>query len=196
MSGWDDDLVDSFLADVGEDAALLAGALAGAESGTESAPRPSLKAEILGAVSLAGRFDRFAEKVAELLDVKLGEAKGMLDRVHEAEIWKHGLVPDVSLYDVDGGPRVENAITGFVRMPQGTPFPEHAHLGTETALIIQGSAVNERGELWQVGDVVEMGAGSSHSFQARPGPDLLFLVVVEEGLTIGDLVLGPDSPEI
>jgi len=190
MNPWEDELVDPFLAEIGgEDVSPLVRAL----SADEAAPRVSLKDAILSKLSATGRFDRFIDRVSELLDVPPDGAKAMLDAIHIDDSWHTGLLPDVHLYDVDGGPSVQNAITGFVRMAQGTPFPEHEHVGEETALIIQGSAVDNHGELWRVGDVVVMNPGTDHSFQARPGPDLLFLVVVQQGLKIGELELGPDT---
>ncbi len=192
MSGWEDDLVDPFLAEIGEDVPSLVGAL-GADA---EAPGASLKDRILAGLSHEGRFDRFIEQVSELLEVDAAGAKSMLDAIHDEGSWHTGLLPDVHLYDVDGGPSVQNAITGFVRMAQGTPFPEHEHMGEETALIVQGSAIDSRGELWRVGDVVTMEAGTDHSFEARPGPDLLFLVIVQKGLRVGGAEFGPDSNDL
>jgi quercetin dioxygenase-like cupin family protein len=80
-------------------------------------------------------------------------------------------------------------------MPQGAVFPEHKHLGDEAVLVVQGSFEDGvSGRVYRAGDVVRMGAGSSHDFRARPGPALVYLVVLAEGLQIGDAVFGPDDP--
>ena len=192
MSGWEDDLVDPFLAELGEgDVPSLVDALA-----SEAKAPPSLRGELLAKLTHTGRFDRFIERVSELLDVDDRHAKSMLDAIHEEGSWHTGQLPGVHLYDVDGGPKVENAITGFVRMAQGTPFPDHEHMGQETALIVQGSAIDSRGELWRVGDVVVMEPGTDHAFEARPGPDLLFLVIVQRGLKVGGVEFGPSTNDL
>lgn len=193
MTDWDDDLVDRFLAELRSgDAAALVTAL-----GRDGpAPLPSLRDRLLVSAELDGRFDRFIERAAGMLDVDPERAKALLDGIGRGESWYQGLVPEVKLYDITGGPNVANAITGFVRMPAGVPFPEHGHLGVETQLIIQGSGIDHRGEIWRPGDVVVNTHADLHSFRARPGPDLVFLVVAQSGIRIGDLVLGPDDPRV
>lgn len=193
MSAWEKDLVDPFLADVeDEQVAALLEALAGA---AVSPPR-SLRDRIMASADLDGRFDRFLDSVAELLDVDSSRARSLLDGIGRSESWYQGLVPDVKLYDIEGGPSVSNAITGFVRLPEGVSFPEHGHLGLETSYILQGSAEDNHGAIWRPGDVVVRASDHVHSFRARPGPDFLFLVVAQQGIQIGDLVIGPDDPRM
>ena len=203
MSGWEDELVDAFLAEVEDDAvegdavegdgpAILVEALAGAAE----TPAPGLRERIMASAVLDGRFDRFIPNVAELLDIDAERAKELLDGIGKDESWYVGLVPDVSLYDVEGGPAVQNAITGFLRLPAMVPFPEHGHLGTELSLIIQGSGIDDRGRIWNVGDIVERTEDDVHSFHARPGPDLVFLVVVQNGIELGGQKIGPDDPRM
>lgn len=193
MSGWDEDLEDPFLAELSaEEATALVLALA-RES---AAPAPALRDRIMASAQLDGRFDRYLAQTARLLDVDEDSARALLDGIGRGDVWYQGLVPDVKLYDVDGGPAVSNAITGFVRMPAGVPFPEHDHLGTESALIIQGTAEDHRGEIWRPGEVVVLEPGQVHSFRARPGPDFVFLVVVQDGIKIGDQTIGPDDPRM
>ncbi|MCA9607046.1 MAG: cupin domain-containing protein [Myxococcales bacterium] len=192
MSGWEDDLEDPFLAELSvQDTAALSEALV-----EGAAPPPSLRDRIMAAASLEGRFERYVATTARLLDVDEDRARGLLDGIGRGEVWYQGLLPDVSLYDIEGGPAVENAITGFIRMPAGTPFPEHDHLGKESALILQGSAEDHRGVIWRPGEVIVLEAGQVHSFRARPGPDLVYLVVVQNGIKIGDQTFGPDDPRV
>jgi hypothetical protein len=40
-----------------------------------------------------------------------------------------------------------------------------------------------------------MPAGSQHSFTAAPGPDLVYLGVVQQGFTVEGSLFGPDSPD-
>jgi len=191
MTEWEPELLDPFLADVGEDVRPLLEAFSGPVE-----PPPDLKDRLLSAARLEGRFDRFAARVADLLDVDEAKAKAILDGVGERDNWYGGLVPDVLLYDVDGGPRVRNAITGLLRIPGGVTFPEHEHLGTEQTLILQGSGLDHRGDIWRVGELVVEEPGEPHVIEARPGPDLVFLVVIQNGVRIGDTELGPNDPRV
>jgi quercetin dioxygenase-like cupin family protein len=195
VSRWEDDLVDPFLADVPEDADV--GALVESLGGSPEAPSAELRAKLLGEVGTEGRFERFVATAAEILDVDEGEMRRLLDGIADDANWHGSPFPDVNLFDVEGGPRVAGAITGFVRMPAGAAFPEHHHLGDETVLVLQGSCEDGvSGEVVRPGDVARRAAGTAHDFRARPGPDLVFLVVVQRGLRIGDVELGPNAPEI
>ncbi len=194
MSRWEDELVDPFLVDVGE--ATEVESMVGIASG-EVAPHASLRDAILGAAALEGRLDRFAAVVAELLDVSEDRASQLLDGIVRAESWTEGPVPGVSLYHVEGGPRVAGAVTGFTRMPAGVVFPEHEHLGDEVVLVLQGSFEDGvSGRVHRPGERVRMPAGSTHDFRARPGPALVYLVVLEGGVRIGDQVLRADDQRL
>lgn len=194
MSRWEDELVDPFLSDVSEED--VEGVVSAIDRElAEVAPAPSLRDALLSIARTEGRFDRFARVVAELLDVSEARATELLDGIAREDVWVGSPIPDVRLYHLEGGPKVAGAITGFVRMPQGAVFPEHKHLGDEAVLVVQGSFEDGvSGRVYRAGDVVRMGAGSSHDFRARPGPALVYLVVLAEGLQIGDAVFGPDDP--
>ncbi len=194
MSRWEDDLVDPFLADL-EDQAVELGALALALE--DVAPPASLRDAILGAARIEGRLDRFAALVAELLDVSEARASQLLDGIARPESWTEGPAPGVTLYHVEGGPRVAGSVTGSVHMPAGAEFPEHEHLGEEAVLVVQGSFEDGvTGAVHRPGDVVRMPAGSAHSFRARPGPALVYLVVLGVGVRIGELVMRADDPRL
>ena len=194
MSRWEDELVDPFLADVSEeDVDRMASALE--RELAEVTPAPSLRDALLSMARTEGRFDRFAPVVAELLDVSEARATELLDGIARDEVWVDSPIPDVRLYHLEGGPKVAGAITGFVRMPQGAVFPEHQHLGDEAVLVVQGSFEDGvSGRVYRAGDVVRMAAETSHDFRARPGPSLVYLVVLAEGLKIGEMVIGPYDP--
>lgn len=194
MSGWEDDLIDPFLAEVPEDADLegLVGATADA-----AAPPPDLRARLLAGAIVEGRFDRFVDAAAELLDVGAGRMRVLLDSIGDPSSWYGSKIPGVELIDLEGGPKVQNAITGFVRMSAGAEFPEHSHLGVEHVLVLQGSFLDgASGEIHRVGDVIELPEGAPHGFRVRPGPDLVYMVVAQTGIRIGDEDIGPDDPRI
>ena len=141
-----------------------------------------------------GRHARFASKVAQLLDVEEDAALGMLRAIDEPASWEEGFLPGMELFHVQGGPAVSAAITGFVRLPAGSHFPDHRHLGEEQVLILQGFC-RDGDQTVGPGTVLPRPAGSAHSFDVLEGSaDLLYLAIVNEGLEVGDLVLRADDP--
>ncbi len=147
------------------------------------APATASRGRLLGALA-PDRFQRFAPAVARLLDVPSSVAAKMLSDVDTGDQFEPGPLPGTLFHWVQGGPRVTKAMTGFVRMPQGTKFPDHKHLGDETVLLIQGSCVDGEGAVARPGDTLVQPQGSTHGFAVRPGPDLLYLAVVFEGIEI------------
>ena len=97
-------------------------------------------------------------------------------------------LPGISFCWVEGGPSVQDAVRGFVRVESGVAFPEHEHFGEENVLVLQGSYTDSvTGEVFRPGDIATMSAGSSHGFVVPAnGPDLLKLSVVRKGLRAGD----------
>jgi quercetin dioxygenase-like cupin family protein len=199
VSRWEDELVDAFVAELGEVDGPGVDALITAWSDGLGAlsPRLELRERLLRSAPSEGRYERFVAQVAALMDLDARGAAALLDGIDRPSSWVPGPLPDVSLYHVQGGPRVADAITGFVRLPQNAVFPEHRHLGDEAVLVVQGSFVDGvTGAIHRPGDVVHMPAGSAHDFRARPGPALVYLVVVRDGVQIGDVVMRADDPRM
>jgi len=153
---------------------------------------PPLRSRILTGARAAGRLARFATTTAEFLDVSIEQAKELLARIDDASAWQMEL-PGVSFLWVQGGPRVANAIRGFMRVAAGCQFPEHEHLGQELALVLQGGFEDaSRGLVFRPGDIDLMPPGTSHAFRALPdGPDLVQLAVTQIGLRALGTVFGP-----
>lgn len=171
-----------------EDAALIS------VSGlTPVSPPAALFERIAQETATQPRFDRFAQSVASLLDLEIDQAKYLLGRLGDAAAWQPGFFRGMELQHAEGGPRVRDAVTGFVRLTEGSVFPEHHHLGDERILVLQGRC-QDGDEVHGPGDVIEMAAGTSHSFRVCPGPDFVYLAVVHDGLRIGDWTIGPDDP--
>ena len=91
-----------------------------------------------------GRFARFAAQVAELLDIDEGKANALLDGIAVPDNWYDSPIEPIRLYDLEGGPKVQAAIRGFVSMPAGSAFPEHEHLGTEHLVVPAAKKRNEK----------------------------------------------------
>lgn len=193
MSRVPDDAVDVFLAETtGGDAgaidvlAQLAGELA------PSAPSPAARARLLEAAAERGRFDRFAEAVAELLTMDYASALAVLDRMERADDWLP-LLPAARTLPVPVGPALADTWrAAFMRIRAGGCLPDHEHFGRERSLVLQGHCV-ESGDPARIvgpGEVIDMAPASSHAVRVCDGPDLLVLAVVEHGFAAGDLVVG------
>lgn len=155
-------------------------------------PPSGMREKLLASIATQGRFARFAEATAKMLDLGIDQAKALLDRLHDLSLFENEL-PGISFYWCEGGPAVANAVRGFVRVAAGTNFPEHEHLGDEIVLVLQGSFVDTtRGITFHAGDSDIMKAGTSHSYYVpEGGPDLLKLSVTQVGLRAMGLTYSP-----
>lgn len=152
---------------------------------------------LVASLDTAGRFDALVDRVADMLDIDRDAARAMLDRAGLVEHYEPSPFPGVRLLHVVGGPRVSRAITGFIRIEANAAFPDHHHLGAETVLIVQGSCLDmPAGAIYRAGDVVYGKPGEAHTVIARPGPDLVYAVVLFDGLRIGETELHPGDPRI
>lgn len=157
------------------------------------APSLGLRGRLMQSTA-SGRLARFAVRVAALLDLGAAEAAALLDAVDRPSSWGPGPGPGIALFHVAGGPAVRGAITGFVRIERGQAFPSHRHLGSEAVLVVQGALRDDTsGAVVRTGDVARMPAGSEHALSVVPGPALVYLAVVADGVDIGGLVLRPDD---
>lgn len=180
-----DDLADDAIAP--DDLAELFTALSRALP-PQPAP-PGLRARLLAAVAAPEhRFGPFAARLARLIDVAHDRARALLTDLARPDIWQPFL-PAVDLVHLPGGPAVAGADVGFVRLAAGATFPMHRHLGDERVLILQGAFKDSDGTTHHAGAELHQPPGSSHSFTALPGPDLIYAVVVF-GVEI------PDAPPL
>jgi len=150
------------------------------------------RARLLDAVASGGRLWRFDEKVAALLDITREAARQLLDLLDTTAIWEHPM-PGVSIYWVTGGPRVEGALCGFLRISPGMRFPEHEHLGDETVLVLQGGMLDpDTGTVVRPGEYDQRKIGTSHVVAVpEGGVDLLMLAVVFDGLSVHGIRITP-----
>jgi quercetin dioxygenase-like cupin family protein len=160
-------------------------------------PRTNLRSALMTTLPTS-RFERFTQQVGALLDIDHGQALTLLNGIDDVNSWEAGLMPGMALYHVEGGPAVERAITGFIRLESAQCFPPHTHLGDESVMVLQGYYVDDvSGREYGPGDIARLPAGSSHSFSVlAKSTGLLYLAVVQEGLQIGDDVLLFDDPNM
>jgi putative transcriptional regulator len=159
-------------------------------------PSPDLRARIMGDLAPAARLTRFADAVAGLIDVAVDRARELLAGIDDAANWTPGPAPGVELFHIDGGPATANAIVGFIRVAAGGDFPEHKHLGEEKVFVLQGGFEDSAGSVYEPGDLAVETADTEHHFQACDGPELIYLVVAEQGIEMFGETIGPDDPEL
>jgi mannose-6-phosphate isomerase-like protein (cupin superfamily) len=193
----DEDMIDPFLSELAEAGVSKAEAMDILTFALGPAPLPDgLRARILASVAAEPRFAAFAEQVAKLVDVTVERARRLIAAIDDPSSWGPSAVPLMQLYNFDGGPRVANAITGFIRMPPDSTFPLHEHVGDEVVLVLRGSFRDSRGQTVGQGEIATSPAGSAHAFTVESGPELLYLVVVQGGVRLGGETYGPDDPRL
>jgi len=186
------DEADPFLADLVASEGTHALELLGHVLAPAEAPCAALRERLLAAATHEGRLWRFASEVAELLDVSLERARALLDRLDDPSVWTV-VSPGIALFWVEGGPRVQSATRGFVRIAAGVRTPDHEHVGRETMFVLQG-ALHDLGNglVGRPGDLLQNEGGSSHAIEALPhGVDVLQLAIAEGGIRIGGTLFGP-----
>lgn len=165
------------------DALRVTGALPSALG--EEKPPPTLRSRLLQTISSpVERFAPFQDKVADMIDLGVERARELLATIADKSSWEAGPLPGVELIHFDGGPRVAHADVGFVRVPAGTHFPHHRHLGVERGMILAGTYRDSDGKLLGPGDIDEKQPGTEHSYDVSPDSDLVILVVLDQGIEI------------
>jgi quercetin dioxygenase-like cupin family protein len=177
--------LDAFLSDISELEALDPSQLTAALDEGEPTS-DDLRSRLMAALPETSRFERFADTVSQLLDIDRTRAERLLDQLDNRALF-YPMLPGIELYWVEGGPRVANAVRGFVRIAAGLEFPEHEHHGEEHVLVLQGAFRDpSQNRTFRPGEVSVMQVGTSHMhIVPEDGPDLLILSVIQEGVTVG-----------
>lgn len=176
--------LDAFLREVADAAAAADHALVPLSDDLEPiAPSPELRDRMLLAARADDRLGHYAPRIAAELDIDETSARALIARIDDPNAWFE-LLPGISLLPAAGGPRVDRALRGFVRVRAGVEFPLHEHYGEESVMIMQGYyADSVTGEVFGPGDTPVQAEKSQHSFTVlADGPDLLGLVVAHGGL--------------
>lgn len=160
--------------------ALAAFAIA---STTAEVPSPALRDRILASRRRPGKYGIFADRIARLFDLPIARAEELMQRIERADAWTPFFVDGVQMIPVVGGPKCEGAIATLVRIEPGARFPEHAHRGDETMLVLDGG-FHETGEgvaapreAWR-GDEIVRADGTEHALFGLPGVPCVAAVVI------------------
>jgi putative transcriptional regulator len=155
---------------------------AAAEADTVAEGLTGAPASVLAALDQklegAGRFEHLLDRVAELYDLSLDDARKVVSAVDKASSWATELAQGVWLCPVTAGPKVQGAFTVLVKVEPGAVFPTHTHGGRERVLILEGGYRDISGvEFWR-GELDERDVGTSHSFTGLEGLGCLCAAVM------------------
>lgn len=148
-------------------------------------PSATARQRLLDAIAAGGRFDDFAERVAELFDLPASKARDYLDRLDDPARWMVGPGHGVFMLPVRPGPRAAGTMSGFVKVAPGSEFPHHTHNGDETNIVLQGACADPDGTVYRRHMQMEFAAGSAHSFTAIEDVDFIVAVRLAGGFTLG-----------
>jgi len=150
-------------------------------AGAPKAPPPtSLRDRLLASRQRGGKFGIFADRVARLFDLPIAEAEELMTRIEKDEAWNPFIVEGVEMIPITAGPKCAGSIATLVRIQPGSTFPEHAHVGDETMLVLDGGFIEPSGtkeEAWR-GDEVFRTEGTDHALVGLPGKPCVAAVLI------------------
>lgn len=150
------------------------------------APPPALRTRILDDAK-PPRLAAMIDKLSSLFDVGRAKARAILDRIDDPAAWMDGPVPDSWVMPIDGGgPKVQGAFIGFVKMGPSVKWPGHRHLGRELMLVLEGGFKQDDGVEVHPGDLHIMEEGSAHTFTIFDDETCISAAVVFGGVTFED----------
>lgn len=147
------------------------------------APPADVKARLMASVG-GGRFEKFADRMAKLLDVTIERARELLGLIERPASWENP-VPGVSLIHFEGGPAYAAADCGFVRIAPGCKFPWHTHRGEEVSVILSGTMRDADGRLLRAGDELVHQQGTQHDLVNDGDADVIYVARAMNGIEVG-----------
>ena len=165
----------------GEIAATRDALAALAVAGSSPRPPPSaLRDRLVASRSRSGKYGIFADRIARLFDLTMPDAEALMTRLEEPSAWMPFLVDGLELIGVETGPKCAGAIATVVKLEPGTRFPEHAHNGEETMVVLDGGfhePLPGGEEVWR-GEEIFRDDGTEHHLVALPGVPCIAAVVI------------------
>jgi putative transcriptional regulator len=152
------------------------------EAAGEVQPDVAVRARLLASTTTAGAaVVRFAPQVADLYDLSVDAARGLLARVDDASAWRP-LMPGIDCLKVEPGTRHSGVQCNLVRIAPGTSFPWHRHLGEEVSLVLHGGAHMSDGKDLLPGDMLVVGDETEHDFSIDPDGDTCIVAIRMAGI--------------
>jgi quercetin dioxygenase-like cupin family protein len=138
------------------------------------APPPALRGRVLESVAGPGRFAPLAAALGRVTDLGAEAIAALLAKIDDAAAWSDAPFAGVRYFHFTPGAGAPVVEAGFVRLTPGARFPHHKHLGREVTFVVDG-LLEDRGQVYGPGSVVESAAGTEHDYTAGPGRDLVIV---------------------
>lgn len=139
-------------------------------------PPPGLKRRLMASVA-QDRFLPFLAQAARFTGLALDTMRDVLRRIDDPKAWEELGVAGLLAIHFEPGPAFAGADAGFLKMPAGSRFPLHRHLGPEVGLVLQGRMLDSDGQIYLPGDVTSRTQDDPHTFAAGDESELVLLVV-------------------
>lgn len=150
---------------------------------TPVAPDPDLVNQLLASTG-GGKFEKFAARMAQLVDLTLDRTRQLLGMAERKTSWGEE-APSVFLIHFDAGPAAATADCGLIRIAPGGVFPPHLHRGEEHSLVLQGTLRDGAdGKLYRPGDELVYAPGSAHLLTVDGDEDVIFVARAFDGIEL------------
>lgn len=138
----------------------------------------NLRAQLVAAHSSSDRIGLFRARLADMFDLSATAVETLLQQLaaKPSSPWENLPLSGALALHFQGGPAVGSDECGLVFLEPGTTFPEHAHVGEEVTLVLQGEIREDNGHVSLPGDVRRCGPNSRHAFTAQGSEPLIFAV--------------------
>ena len=162
----------------------------------EDRPSESLRQRILDAAEPGARFFDLSDHVRDVLDIDEETTAELFAAIDDESNWVPFPGYDIAFFyfpfaDIEPGDAVDAQFVSILRVGRGETFPEHRHLGRERIFMLQGTMVEDDGEVFHRGDYIDHDDDTEHTFRVPDdSPALVGIVLVERGLEIGGVPLG------
>jgi putative transcriptional regulator len=145
-------------------------------------PPDALRARIFAAADRAAPYRRFLAPFARCFDLSDGPLHALLARMDDPAAWTAGLREVVAFLHFDAGPGLRTEAgtphCGIARMRTGARIPAHRHTAREITFVLRGTLSDDRGRIFEPGDVLDMPPGSSHALAIAGEEDALVAVLL------------------
>jgi hypothetical protein len=145
-----------------------------------AAPSAAARGRLLAALDAGARYAPFLRDLAQAFDLSLDRIRELFDEIDVPSAWEAGPFPGVSVMHFDSGPNVVAPDTGFVRLPAGTYFPYHEHLGPELNYVMEGALRDDDGSIYLPGEALIKSKEQGHELWVVEGADCLLAVVQDQ----------------
>ncbi|MFO0678566.1 MAG: cupin domain-containing protein [Polyangiaceae bacterium] len=154
----------------------------GSDGLDDVAPR-SLRERILASTSRPGPFGRYADRVGRLFGLDTTRAEAILADLARPDAFVDSGIPGIEIYTVMDVPSSMDGIATITRFAPGSRFPEHAHNGDETTLVLAGGFTDASGLEIERGDELWKERDSAHHFDVFDDEPCVAAVFARGGIT-------------